>query len=52
MRKQFTFVESKTTEGLVEQLKQLAKKDNRNLNNFIGLQLKKIVNERQLEKNN
>lgn len=52
MRKQFTFVENERTSGVVQQLKQLAKEDQRSFNNYIGIILKKYINERQPKKDN
>jgi hypothetical protein len=51
-RKQLSFVESESTAGVIEELKKLAAKENRSLNNYLGIILKNYVNEKQLTKDN
>lgn len=51
-RKQFSFVENKSTAGIIDQLKKLAAKENRSLNNYLGIILKNYINEKQPTKNN
>jgi hypothetical protein len=50
-RKQFSFVESESTSGIIDQLKKLAAKENRSLNNYLGIILKNYINEKQPTKN-
>ena len=40
---QFTFVETKKTTGLVEELAELAKDDDRSLNHYVGQILSKYI---------
>ncbi len=49
-RNQFTFVESEQTEGLIDRIDELAAKDGRKRNNWVGWKLSKVVE--QEEKNN
>ena len=43
MRKDFKFVETKKTEGIVTDLEMLAKEEDRSLNNYVGRILTKHV---------